>query len=87
MLKSLLTKLEISFSGIPLTIYYIFTGCWDEKPSQDSDDCISIHEGEVRDFDFICEDHYGHSDCLYSYNDPYIKPTIVHVKNQLQGDK
>lgn len=54
--------------------YNLETGCWNDRPDAGEASQILIHEGETKDLEFTCGEHYGQADDIWIYNNSYLKP-------------
>lgn len=54
--------------------YNVQTGCWDDAPEGADASKIVIHEGETKELEFTCKEHYGQLDEIGIYNNSYFKP-------------
>lgn len=54
--------------------YNLQTGGWDDKPDGDEIEQILLHEGETKEFEVTCGEHYGQADNLLISNNSYFKP-------------
>ena len=54
--------------------YNLQTGGWDDKPDGDEITRLLLHEGETKEFEVTCGEHYGQPDSLLISNNSYFKP-------------
>lgn len=53
--------------------YNLQTGGWDDKPDGDEITELLLHEGETKEFEVNCGEHYGQPDNLLISNNSYLK--------------
>lgn len=64
--------------------YNIETGCWEDRPDGNDPAELWLHEGDTKELDFTCKDHYGHPDNLWIFNSSYLKPAVFTCSYQKQ---
>ena len=67
--------------------YNLQTGCWDDAPDGNDASRVLIHQGETKDLEFTCGNHYGQPDDIWIFNNSYLKPATFifsYIKNESQ---